>query len=260
VAEERRFYIDTSGVDDKAVAEGWTWLLREAVNSEEKLGWVAVNAVEVAPRLGRAIGDVAAVLTRDRLVRAKGLSIGLITNTRAKSARWVPAPVLAVWPSERLLSRIEDDLRPPAVLVIPWTTSEIDAWITGHQPIEVRTGHATTTAATISNPVVEAALTSLTQIIDMGTGQVDLTDFRDRAAAIQAMQILYDGGEAFLPAEIGPWAIANGWEMRAARELQEIAEKTKKGARLRGSRQAGRRWATDALTQWRGADIGENSQ
>ncbi len=73
---------------------------------------------------------------------------------------------------------------------------------------------------------------------------------RDRAAAIQAFQILHDGGEDFQPSEIAPWAIANGWDMAAARELQEIAEKTRKGVRLRGSPQAGQRWA-DALGQWR---------
>jgi hypothetical protein len=84
----------------------------------------------------------------------------------------------------------------------------------------------------------------------MGTGQVDLGDFRDRAAAIQAFQILHDGGEDFQPSEIAPSAIANGWDMAAARELQEIAEKTRKGVRLRGSPQAGQRWAANALGQW----------
>lgn len=68
-----------------------------------------MNSVEVAKRMDPAMGGLAAVLARDRVVSGRGISIGLITETRAKAAAWVPGPVLAVWPSNSLLSRIEDD-------------------------------------------------------------------------------------------------------------------------------------------------------
>jgi hypothetical protein len=253
MGDTSRFYFNTSGPDDDAVAAGWKWLFRETAQSSKKVGWVAANGVQVASRMNRAIGDMATALARDRVVTGGGISIGLITETRAKAAPWVSGPLLAVWPSSRLLSRIEDDLHPPALCVIPWVPGELDAWIAGHNPTDLRTGKTDTATPAISNPVVAAALTSLTQTIDMGTGQVDLTDFRDRAAAIQAFRILLDGHEDLEPSQIAPWAIANGWDMAAARELQEIAEKTRSGMRLRGSPQAGRRWATDALQQWRRA-------
>ena len=253
MTEIRRFYIDTSGPDDDAVREGWEWLLREATGSDDKIAWVAVNGLDVATRLGRAIGSTASTLTSSRRVTAGGVSIGLITATAAKTPTWKAGPVLAVWPSVPLVSRIEDRLHPPALCVIPWIPGELDFWVTGHRPTELRAGQPPADSPTLSNPVVEAALDSLTLTSHIGSGPINLRDFRERAAAIQAFRILYDGHERFDPAEIAPWALAHGWDAGGARELEEIATKIQSGKRLRGRTGAGNRWRSDALEQWRAA-------
>lgn len=253
MTETRRFYIDTSGPDDTAVREGWEWLLREATGRDERIGWVAVNGLDVASHLARAIGPIASTLTSSRRVTTGGVSVGLITATAAKTPRWEAGPVLAVWPSPSLLSEIEDRRSPPALCVIPWTPGELDYWVTGHRPTELRSGETSTDTPTLSNPVVEAALDSLTLTSHIGSGPINLRDFRERAAAIQAFRILYDGHERFDPAEIAPWALAHGWDSGGARELEEIAKKIQSGKRLRGTTGAGIRWRSDALEQWRAA-------
>jgi hypothetical protein len=251
MTETRRFYLDTSGPDDGAVHEGWEWLLREVMDSDERIGWVAVNGLDVADRLARAIGPAASTLTSSRRVTGGGVSIGLITATAAKTPTWETGPVLAVWPSVPLLNRIEDRLHPPALCVIPWVPGELDYWVTGHRPTELRSGQSAADSPALSNRVLEAALESLTLTSSFGSGPINLRDFRERAAAIQVFRILHDGREHFDPSEIVPWALAHGWDAAAARELENIARQTQSGKRLRGSPGAGIRWKPDALEEWR---------
>lgn len=102
-------------------------------------------------------------------------------------------------------------------------------------------------AAVISNPVVEQALESLTLLIGWDTGRADIGDTWDRAMAGYHFRILYDGRERYEPQEIVTWAASHRWSAEAARELGEIAGAARdRGWRLR------RVVVRDAvLEQWR---------
>ncbi len=98
------------------------------------------------------------------------------------------------------------------------------------------------------NPVVERALESLSLVLTLTHEHIQLDDPRDRALAHQHFEILWDGGETFIPHEVMTWARRNGWPGEAARELGEIARSVKDQPRRRHAR---RQVRDNVLLEWR---------
>lgn len=88
-------------------------------------------------------------------------------------------------------------------------------------------------------------MTDVTTRVNLSTG---LSHPDDKAAAIQALQILKRSGCRFQPQEIRTWAMANGWQAEDARKLGEYAA----GVLAGKSYQTGRKqWVPDVMDRWR---------
>jgi hypothetical protein len=98
--------------------------------------------------------------------------------------------------------------------------------------------------STITNPVVERALDSLTRLVNLSTG---LGHPSDKAAAVGLFRILNGGGERYDPAEVAAWAANNGWGLAGARELGEVAAGVIAGRRYQVDRSV---WREDILKLW----------
>jgi hypothetical protein len=199
--------------------------------------------VSSAHNLARALGDVGERLARDRTVRAETLTIELLTP-RSLPFGGYDGPVLAVWTDDKMADKLEN-ARPTAICAIPWAVNDLKAWKAAWQPADPRTGTPAGPGGVISNPVVKAAMQSLTDRVNLSAA---LSHPSDRSAAVWLFKLLKQAGEPFEPAEIRAWAASHHWRPQDAKEIAEIAQKILDGRRV----QAGQRgWANDIVKQWR---------
>lgn len=150
-----------------------------------------------------------------------------------------------MWTSDKTLEKI-DSLSAPAICAVYWSPENIAAWKTNWNPTDIRTGRRGGSTDTVGNPVVTAALSSLTVVVNVGTG---LSHPSDRASAIQMFTLLRDGGETYASDEVRAWAVRNGWDPKDARELAEVGQKILEGRRLRAGDTGVFR--ADSLATWR---------
>jgi len=196
----------------------------------------------LAPAIG-ANGVTA--LQKNRRIRASGIDIELFTE-RTLRMTYRHGPALAVWADDKQLDKIEN-LGATAIGVIPWNCADITTWKRAWNPVDLRTGDTpNTAAATITNPVVLAALQSLTTRVNLSTG---LGHPSDKAAASQLFIALRNAGERFDPDQVHAWAASHGWRANHARQLGELAQKIADGRTVcSGPQQA---WRTDIVDLWR---------
>jgi hypothetical protein len=239
VSTTRRSYFEAYGRDEEALTEGFSWLMRESVGGR---GVVAVPGLRQVESLvpGIKAAEARQLAKAKSLVRS-GVTIELATERTRASVSGVP--VLAVWVDDEMLEELERG-RPSALCVIPWREEEIARWRAAYAPTEMRSG-AAPEAATISNPVVERALESLTARVNLSSG---LGHPSDKAAAVGTFRILRGGGEAYDVGEVGAWAANHGWGLHGGRELAAIAQGVLDGRSYRVGRHG---WREDILEQWR---------
>jgi hypothetical protein len=239
VSTTKRFYFEAYGRDDEALKEGFSWLTSESVGGR---GVVAVPALRQVESLVPGINAAEArQLAKAKSLARPGVTIELATERTHASVSGVP--VLAVWVDDEMLEELEHN-RPSALCVIPWREEEIARWCAAHAPTEMRTG-ASSGAVTVSNPVVERALETLTARVNLSSG---LGHPSDKAAAVGAFRILRGGGEAYDVGEVDAWAANHGWGLHGARELVAIAQGVLDGRNYRVGRHG---WREDILEQWR---------
>lgn len=78
-------------------------------------------------------------------------------------------------------------------------------------------------------PLVEEALKSLTDMVNLSTGILHPSD---ESAAKEYFKALYKEGEPLIGSEVTRWAIENGWQSKHANELGKLAEKIGNGGRV----------------------------
>jgi hypothetical protein len=240
-----RAYVDAHGPDDEALRFGFAWLVRRAVVGD---GWAALfvpSLQQIEPLAAAVGGRGVAALKKSRRLKVNGADIELFTD-RTLRVTYRQGPVLGVWVDDNQLDKLEN-LGAPALCAIPWNRADIDAWKRAWNPTDLRTGdkpHAT--EATIANPVVLAALESLTTRVNLSTG---LGHPSDKAAAVQLFLALRNGGERFDPGQVHAWAASHGWRAAHARQLGELAQKITDGKTVKAGQQQA--WRPDILTIWR---------
>lgn len=234
-----RFFFDTHGPDDDALREGFAWLWRAASGS---VAVVFVPGLRNADNLPPGLtGAETRQLKKDRQLRRGAATIELATERSRVTVS--DRPVLAVWLDDDQLAAIERS-RPASICVIPWNRDDITRWRDAYGPTDMRGGQASPRRE-ISNPVVEAALQTLTMLVNLSTG---LGHPSDKAAAVRTFQILRSGGEQYSPTEVGAWAAANGWGLAGASELEAVARGVAQGRSFQVERFGFR---DDILDQWR---------
>jgi hypothetical protein len=153
--------------------------------------------------------------------------------------------IIACWPSERLLADLDtlEELR--ALCVLPRESNEVLDWRVARRAIDLLKPAEPPKQTLITDPVVLAAMKSLTIRVNHGTM---LAHSRGKAGAVQAFQILRRAGHQFTAAELKTWAVANGWTTIGATAVAKIADEVVRGHALAGGSPA---WPSDILDQWR---------
>jgi hypothetical protein len=245
----QRLLIEAIGPDDDAVVHGFRWLIGFARDQDAPRCGLFVPAIGSAENLARPLGDVGARLARERSLQAEGLTVELLAPRSLRHGTY-DSPILAIWVDDDMIDKIEE-ARPTAICAIPWSETDLKAWKAAWQPGDPRAGTPAGAGGTISNPVVEAAMASLTARVNLSMA---LAHPSDRAAAVWAFKLLKQAGEPFDPGEIRSWAVTHHWRPQDAKEIADIAQKFLDGRRV----QAGPRgWAKDIIKQWRETAAGE---
>ncbi|WP_196800537.1 DUF1889 family protein [Thioalkalivibrio sp. ALJ3] len=79
------------------------------------------------------------------------------------------------------------------------------------------------------SPLVEEALISLTNRVNLSTG---LLHYSDESAAKELFKLLHKEGEILNEDEIASWAAKNGWKDKHAKDLGELAGRMGGGGRV----------------------------
>lgn len=135
--------------------------------------------------------------------------------------------------------------------LVPWLEKDGAVWARGVGARDLLGVQSIAEQPLVSDPVVAAALGSLTGRVNLSTGLVHPLD---RSAAVWMFRILKKGRHDWAGDEVTAWALRHGWEARHARELGEMANGFLGGRRYRAEKR--RAWAADILKQWRAAAKG----
>ena len=221
-----------------AIAKGLTWLMQLAKSDANKR-----SALLAVPTVSNLRGDISLVIG-DKAVATfnKGQTV-LLDNlvelslmTERKALYSWNGPILAIYPTKKLLDQIDSLPGVTDVLVIPWNIQEVQYWIDTWAATELGAAPQVTTRKPFSNPIVEAALEALTERVNLSTG---ILHPLDRAAAVDLFRILRDNGIPYDPGEVRAWLVSQGgWRPSDADDAKKVAEAILAGRALKGQRRA----------------------
>ena len=156
-------------------------------------------------------------------------------------------PVLAVWPDEKTLHEVTRGGAPHAICVVLWTEVEaVLSWLRAQSATDLTGASGSLSAPGIADPVVEAALRTLSATVNLSTG---LGHPSDRSGAVHLFRELRRNGHQFDANEVYQWAIAHGWTGGGARQIREVAQGVNDGRQFRVATTSP--WRTDIIQRWR---------
>jgi hypothetical protein len=181
----------------------------------QKGGWD--NSV-VAEFLGKTATKA---LMKDQAVPlTTGVSMSMVSQRTFP--RYVPQGlVIGAHISFDAMESIDDGCDAKAILYMPWNEKEGVEWLATWQATVIGPNNWSVPSSTLTAPV-EAALSSLTQNINLSTG---LGHPSDKASAVRTIGNLRAAGQHFDPREIRRWARRHGWSSKAASDLEALASK-----------------------------------
>ncbi len=231
------------GAYRQAIMEGFAWLTEMAKKDTSKS--YALLAVVTQSNLRGYVSSVIGEKTVTSLAKGDDVTINGIVRLSLLTERKVMyswnGPVLAIYPTKKLLDKIDSLSGATDVLVIPWTLQEVEYWIDTWTAIELGSAPQVEARIPFSNPLVEAALEALTNRVNLSTGILHPSD---RAATIDLFRILRDSGISYDPDEIRAWLVRYGWKPRDADDVKKVSEAILARKALRGQRHA---WSDNIL-------------
>jgi hypothetical protein len=180
-------------------------------------------------------------------------SVGQETPKTLGSFRRTQPVIISCWPTEKDLERLDKATGLRALAVIPWIEEEINTWRQARGAVDLLGVQPVPAVPTIADPVVEAAMRSVTRMVNLSTG---LTHPSDRSAAIWALKVLKRNGHRLDPEELRVWAMANGWRADTSRQLGEYAAGVVVGKAYKAGRSP---WKPQIIRIWRKDAAGGSS-
>ncbi len=241
-------YINSQGPNPQVIEEGLRWLDSICASTQKCDGLLAFLGKSQSERvMSQVIGEhLAKALAKNQKVKLPNSPVELSLMTERERLYTWDSPVLVVYPSKKLLDKVDSLFGVTHVLVIPWTLEEIQYWIDTWGAYELGTQPTKSKRRLVSNPVVEEALRSLTVGVNVSTG---IGHPLDKASTIDLFRRLKAASEHFDPEEVRAWLVAEGnWKPKYADDVAEVARGVIEGKRFRGTRS---RWRKDIVKVWR---------
>lgn len=208
-------------------------------------------------------GDHLVLFNSKNMLQNNNILAGLVRGARVESyatlrrSPWRGGPVLAPWPSDKVLGALDDDLAPPtAVVIIEWGDRKdyVRAWLASHGARNLHTGEIAGASTDLISPVVEAAMRDLSQQVNHNNGLVQATD---KADAVRTLQALVRAGYRYDVDGLTAWAAANGFTTREVESLRDYGQRVLDGRSFRLPHGLGYDLGPAALARWEKAASGE---
>lgn len=181
----------------------------------KKGGWENSTVAEV---LGKDVAK--ALLSGQRVALTTGVFMSL-EGSQTFRASFGQQLLVGLHLSSKDMAKLDDAVGPTAIVFVPWSESEAQEWKQTWQPQTIGPIGAPVATTGLSQPVIDA-LTSLTELINLGTG---LNHPSDKQHAKNTIAKLRQAGHAFDPVHVRDWALRHGWSSGAAAELEKLARK-----------------------------------
>ena len=224
-------YLEVKENGLQEIITGFAWLIKLAQGDSSKK-----SALIATPLLKTLEDDVAPILGKQTVaLLAEGnevnidviLKLTLMTERKTRDS-W-PGPILAVYPTRKLLELIDGLSGVTDLLVISRRIWSIKDWVDTWRVSPLGVSPLPPVSSTIC-PVLEAALKTLTLKL---SGSAGLAQPSDRAATVSLFEILHKDGFTFDPKQVRAWLISKGgWKPALADQIQEIAEGVLAGKRF----------------------------
>ncbi len=154
-----------------------------------------------------------------------------IVAKRSALSGWDRGPVLAPWPTRDIVGALSDDLhgRATAICVIPWGSDPlVIAWLRARRAVSVVDMSAHPEADDpLLDPVVEAAMTELGQMVNHANALASKTD---KAFAVHTLKKLHQAGYQWDVDRLCGWALGNGFTSGEEDHLRKYATKVLQGS------------------------------
>ena len=241
----QNFYTSEMANSLGVVKLGVQALADAAIRLQSSSAWIVSNAKS---NLDGFIADVVGGAAVKAL--QKGKEVGFVKGCSLKFfyEKAIPSfangsPILACFPNEELMQKVDAITDVPALIVLPWVLDDIKPWLLAHGAKDLlKTAMAS--PVKISNPVVEQALLSSLSLINVSTGIVHPSD---KATVIGIFKTLQQADEQYDPQEVGAWFIQKGMDGKHASEIAAVAANPT-GFR---SSSGGKKWGKADLKRWR---------
>lgn len=244
----KSLFIRSHGPDVGTLKQGLVWLgrLTESDPAKRKAAIAIYTKGQLSgTTIETVLGTPACkALAKGQAVGFGKASLSLIT-ARERIYSW-NGPILAVYPPKKLIDALDDLTGVTDMMVVPWTMEEIEFWIKAWGAEEFG-GTAPKAEKPPLDPVVVAALKTLTETVNLSTG---ITHPSDKMAALDTFRILVGHRVSYHPEAVRAWLVGQGgWSPRDADAVQEIAQGYLEGRRFRGH---GREfWNDSIIDRWR---------
>jgi hypothetical protein len=140
--------------------------------------------------------------------------------------------IVAIYAYPKMLDEVDRLLDVKAVVVVPWNMNDVTMWIQTWNPI-IFGQQPTPPKKLIQNPVVEQALRTITNRINLSTG---LGHPSDHEFAIDLLKCVHKRLGLESASSTRAWAIQNGWYPEDADQLARIVQSLLDGKRVHGGR------------------------
>lgn len=239
-------FIDTEGPDEDAIEFALAWVHQLGEQDEGKQD--AVLAVNTKRQLEGVFSDVVGESAANALSKKQPVQVGeaelhLMTK-RIDPSGWHRGPVLALYPDEDLLNKIDGMRGVTDVLVVPWSKDTVQFWIDTWGASALQSD-ASGDQPEIDDPLAKEAVDTLDALVNTSTG---ITHSSDRSTCIEIFKTLHSNGISFDPETVRAWLVAEkGWDPDYADDVKEVAEGVQEGKRFQYGRGG---LADDILEQW----------
>lgn len=178
------------------------------------LGWI-----DAQPGAGMLIvGPQANSVSHSKLA-SQLVHRGASYTTWKKRDWWRAERIVALWPDDKALQRLDDAPSAKAIGALTWNLKDVLTWASGVGAVDVL-GLGAPTGPVLDDVVVRGALRVLTNSVNLSTGIHHSSDWDH---AVGMFRLLRSRGHSLDGSMIEAWAIANGWSAADAAEVATLA-------------------------------------
>lgn len=226
----KSLFIESEGADHSSIKSGFEWLIANS-RANRKNPLIALNIKKNLDALSSFIDEhtIRNLKARGSVTLSGGLELSMNTIRDHKDV-W-DGPVLVLWPTKKLLDKIDSMYEVTEALVIPWGLETVRPWIRMWNAKVLGQECGAEDITLVGDHVVEEELERLTRTINLSTG---IGHPSDRKHAIETFLKLKHDGHIFDSEQVRAWLIAKGgWQPRHADDVKRIVQAVLEGRRLK---------------------------